>query len=612
MYVNHNPGDPSEQVLSKRRINLYPQSSQSISQVLKWLVTCQQEHPLCNFSSTEFKPLRLLEIYRERNERYVKLVWGKSSHGSGYAALSYCWGHQKTFVAKKKNEVELQKGVHLDRFPSTLRDAISMSEALGISFLWIDAFCILQDDDNEDTKAEKNRELGKMADIYRNAIVTIAASRSSGTNEGFLHERQPIGFDSPNSVFQLQYDNGMRKTGSIVLYPFEAEPSEPLDKRAWVMQERMVSRRVIDLGSRQTTWVCCTPTYETLTDGWTPTVNINWERSYKLFKDFQDLSPRSDPNMASTLWHRAVEEYTSRQISKPRDRLPAIAAVAQQFYQYLGPKYLAGVWSKDLALDLLWEVREPILKVKETEYLGPSWSWVTLNKPVRYKSYMVHEEDGTPVVLPTIDVSFRILDSKVNLSSSFQFGEVTHGTLKLVARYQTALWLPGDQKCNSKQVGTLLNEKHQLPLPAHFIVDSYNLSAPVSAEEPAIQVYLMVIITNPDYNFSMSDGYSTQFGFDTLAGAERSRRKQAGKYDAEAKQYYPPTRPFSTIKGLVLRKLDSGSFSRLGVFEFDHHYSELYKESLNSRGWKWNDCFSEFHAHTQSMMEGEVKEFTIV
>ena len=76
-----------------------------------------------------------------------------------------------------------------------------MTHIPGVKYLWIDAFCILQDDHSEEARVDKERELGKMADIYKNATITIAASRATGADKGFLHERQAIGFETPNSVF---------------------------------------------------------------------------------------------------------------------------------------------------------------------------------------------------------------------------------------------------------------------------------------------------------------------------------------------------------------------------------------------------------------------------
>jgi hypothetical protein len=48
----------------------------------------------------------------------------------------------------------------------TYKDAIALTHALGISFLWIDSLCIIQDD-----AADWEAESGNMASIYENSYL---------------------------------------------------------------------------------------------------------------------------------------------------------------------------------------------------------------------------------------------------------------------------------------------------------------------------------------------------------------------------------------------------------------------------------------------------------
>ena len=72
----------------------------------------------------------------------------------------------------------------MEDLPATMRDAVIVTEKLGIMNLWIDALCIVQDD-----TIDKAREIAQMPLIYSQAIVTIAASRASGVEKGFLHDK---------------------------------------------------------------------------------------------------------------------------------------------------------------------------------------------------------------------------------------------------------------------------------------------------------------------------------------------------------------------------------------------------------------------------------------
>ncbi|KAM0816092.1 putative HET-domain-containing protein [Seiridium cardinale] len=62
-----------------------------------------------------------------------------------WPSLSYCWGGDSAFILMSQTRAEFEAGVSLNDFPATLRDAIVVTRALGIRYIWIDASCILQD-----------------------------------------------------------------------------------------------------------------------------------------------------------------------------------------------------------------------------------------------------------------------------------------------------------------------------------------------------------------------------------------------------------------------------------------------------------------------------------
>ena len=55
---------------------------------------------------------------------------------------------------------------------------------MNIKYLWVDAFCIVQDD-----QEDKTFEIAQMPNVYYNSTLTIAASRATNVREGFLEER---------------------------------------------------------------------------------------------------------------------------------------------------------------------------------------------------------------------------------------------------------------------------------------------------------------------------------------------------------------------------------------------------------------------------------------
>jgi len=130
-----------------------------------------------------------------------------------------------------------------DKLPQTLRDAVIIRDKLRVRYLWVDALCIVQDDANHMAK-----EIAAMPDVYQNSAFTIAASSASNVRQGFLAKRSRA--DDPTSIFQLRYQvENPEEVGSIILIRAKIDP-EPLDTRAWALQERLLSPRTIEFGTR--------------------------------------------------------------------------------------------------------------------------------------------------------------------------------------------------------------------------------------------------------------------------------------------------------------------------------------------------------------------------
>jgi hypothetical protein len=89
-----------------------------------------------------------------------------------YTALSYFWGEkQQPFITTKENFKQMEHGILISDMPKTLQDAVSITQRLGVQYLWVDAIYIIQDN-----PAHWSEECGKMANVYRHALCTIAAA----------------------------------------------------------------------------------------------------------------------------------------------------------------------------------------------------------------------------------------------------------------------------------------------------------------------------------------------------------------------------------------------------------------------------------------------------
>ncbi|KAH6976664.1 hypothetical protein EDB80DRAFT_692697 [Ilyonectria destructans] len=112
----------------------------------------------------------------------------------------------------------------------TFQDAVRVTRLLGKQYLWIDALCIIQGPDGD-----WNSEARTMEDVFAGAYCTIAASSARGWGDGFLKPNlDSSGIGMP----------GIPSTPTCAC-DFDKDVGEgPLLKRAWVLQERVLSRRI--------------------------------------------------------------------------------------------------------------------------------------------------------------------------------------------------------------------------------------------------------------------------------------------------------------------------------------------------------------------------------
>ena len=61
-----------------------------------------------------------------------------------------------------------------DSTPKVIKDAFLVTKKLGYRYLWVDRYCIVQDD-----AQEKHQQIKNMGSIYENARVTIVAAAGS-------------------------------------------------------------------------------------------------------------------------------------------------------------------------------------------------------------------------------------------------------------------------------------------------------------------------------------------------------------------------------------------------------------------------------------------------
>jgi hypothetical protein len=83
----------------------------------------------------------------------------------------------------KDNIALFEAGINIHTMPKTFQDAVKVTRALGISYIWIDSLCIVQDSSEDWLK-----ESQQMESVYSNSYCNIAATKSADSDGGLFSE----------------------------------------------------------------------------------------------------------------------------------------------------------------------------------------------------------------------------------------------------------------------------------------------------------------------------------------------------------------------------------------------------------------------------------------
>ncbi|KAK4449773.1 heterokaryon incompatibility protein-domain-containing protein, partial [Podospora aff. communis PSN243] len=325
-----------------------------------------------------------------RGEVMASLSWVSSvSNVLRYAALSYCWGpeadaHKQCKTTRQSLAEHSTRGIDTSYLSPVVRDAATVTRQLGLSYLWVDSLCIVQDDERD-----WRDEAALMGLVYSNAHVTIVNLASDTCVKSFLEP-----WTATHKIWRAVRvpvdDTGLAKGNEgNISYNYSYEflrdwQRSAWSKRGWTFQETKLSTRLVYFGASRIHFCC---------DGWLYTSGRStrgkFERSIiDLAVDKQTLDPARE---LLNFWRWAlVPQYSSKRFSVARDKLPAIGGIAKLVGDMTGFGYAAGLWTPHLHVDLVWYCRPlpghstlqaliQALVASDGEhahdYIAPSWSW---------------------------------------------------------------------------------------------------------------------------------------------------------------------------------------------------------------------------------------------
>lgn len=234
------------------------------------LERCKSYHTKCQSGSKEapWYPTRLVEIMDSGRARVIET--SETMPNGTYTTLSHCWGESRMFTATINNIESLKRQIPLLDLPQTFRDALQFSNSIGISYIWIDSICIIQD-----SMKDWEFESRTMLRVYQHAECNLAAAVSEDSHGGLFSQRDhallPSGwFESENNITELKgLHCAIPQTGHADLWDnyvsrsmywkdeFEKEIGlSRLLGRGWIYQERAASNRIVAFGRDQVFWDC--------------------------------------------------------------------------------------------------------------------------------------------------------------------------------------------------------------------------------------------------------------------------------------------------------------------------------------------------------------------
>ena len=246
--------------------------------VQRWYSECIESHDVCrnkdgghiddNSRHHHFQPTRILDLSDNR----IRLDLDPSNRqGQRYASLTHRWSLKPETMPRLNPETQKEwcQNIDPDILTPTFRDAVDVARKLQIRYLWIDSLCIQQT--GAGWEDDWMKEAAVMGEVYRHAFLNIQAGRDAEALSMGLF-RAPINRDI--EPFKVSISRELvkpriygRSTSqpiaiegkySIVEEDFARDEllGNPINRRGWVLQERLLSHRITHFGATQVFWEC--------------------------------------------------------------------------------------------------------------------------------------------------------------------------------------------------------------------------------------------------------------------------------------------------------------------------------------------------------------------
>ncbi|EHK50785.1 hypothetical protein TRIATDRAFT_269934 [Trichoderma atroviride IMI 206040] len=266
-----------------------------------WIMTCKQDHRICKRVRLQ-QPMFLRFIDCETRE----IVSGDISYQ--YVALSYVWGTSNCQPTASSGETLL-----LGEDLRTIEDAITVTKALGVRYLWIDRYCINQVD-----AKEKHTQVRQMDKVYQGAYITIIAAAGSDPTYGLP------GVGRTPRVAQPRARVGKHILASLMVHPSVLIKQSVWMSRGWTYQEALCSQRRLIFTDQYVYYECA---------------EANWSETCDLERSWSGWNIFTKGLFGKYPWEviTYISVYAQRQLTYDSDALNGILGILRLLEEE--PKY---------------------------------------------------------------------------------------------------------------------------------------------------------------------------------------------------------------------------------------------------------------------------------
>lgn len=349
--------------------------------VERWYAACTESHESCRAGYHDhdrsvgrehsFQPTRILDLQGGK----VRLDCNPGDRkDQRYASLTHRWSIKPESMPRlnASNLKQWEEIIDEDILTRTFKDAIAVARRMQIRYIWIDSLCILQH--GPGWAQDWQYEAARMGEVYRHAFLNIQAGRDTDAGPYGLFKTpshrdiEPFRVNINRDIVRPKKRAGASDQppahvqGSFFIVEEDFARDElignPINRRGWVLQERLLSHRIVHFGPDQVFWECrqllaC----ETFPEGLPKTIPqtlaraaTQLARSPTVFEPkglarsltSRLMSPKEDkmplPSFPSLTCHRDLfgwfylaELYSACSLTRETDKLVAISGLAQIF-----------------------------------------------------------------------------------------------------------------------------------------------------------------------------------------------------------------------------------------------------------------------------------------